>query len=376
MTAVATRPSRTTLPRGGRHRLRVGELRTETGGLLPDVELTYETWGTLAADGSNAVLVLHALTGDAHVAAHEEDPTPGWWDALVGPGRAVDTDRWFVVAPAMIGGCHGSTGPSTPAPDGRPWGSRFPFLTLRDAVETERRLADHLGIGAWRAVIGGSMGGARALEWAATHPARVAGVGVLAATAASSADQIAWGQAQTAAIRLDPDFQGGDYYPGPGPVAGLGIARRIAHTTYRTAGELGQRFGREPQGVEDPFGAVVGVPGGRGRYAVESYLDHQAAKLTDRFDANSYLVVTEALMGHDVGRGRGGVAAALAGFRGRAFVAAVDSDRLYLPAESEALAAALPARPPVHTITSPIGHDGFLTEYGQVADTLKRTLVL
>lgn len=243
MTAVATRPSRTALPRGGRHRLRVGELRTETGGLLPDVELTYETWGTLAADGSNAVLVLHALTGDAHVAAHEEDPTPGWWDALVGPGRAVDTDRWFVVAPAMIGGCHGSTGPSTPAPDGRPWGSRFPFLTLRDAVEAERRLADHLGIGAWRAVIGGSMGGARALEWAATHPARVAGVGVLAATAASSADQIAWGQAQTAAIRLDPDFQGGDYYPGPGPVAGLGIARRIAHTTYRTAGELGQRFG-------------------------------------------------------------------------------------------------------------------------------------
>ena len=116
MTAVATRPSRTALPRGGRHRLRVGELRTETGGLLPDVELTYETWGTLAADGSNAVLVLHALTGDAHVAAHEEDPTPGWWDALVGPGRAVDTDRWFVVAPAMIGGCHGSTGPSTPAP--------------------------------------------------------------------------------------------------------------------------------------------------------------------------------------------------------------------------------------------------------------------
>ena len=120
MTAVATRPSRTALPRGGRHGLRVGELHTETGGLLPDVELTYETWGTLAADGSNAVLVLHALTGDAHVAAHEEDPTPGWWDALVGPGRAVDTDRWFVVAPAMIGGCHGSTGPSTPAPDGRP----------------------------------------------------------------------------------------------------------------------------------------------------------------------------------------------------------------------------------------------------------------
>lgn len=376
MTATVSRPPRAALPEGGRHRLRIGELRTETGGVLPDVELAYETWGELDADGSNAVLVLHALTGDSHVAAHAADPTPGWWDALVGPGRAVDTDRWFVVAPNMVGGCHGSTGPSSPAADGRPWGSRFPFLTLRDAVAAERRLADHLGVGAWQAVIGGSMGGARALEWAATHPERVAGVGVLAATARSSADQIAWGQAQTAAIRLDPGFLGGDYYEGAGPAAGLGIARRIAHTTYRTAGELERRFGRSPQGAEDPFGAVVGVPGGRGRYAVESYLDHQATKLTGRFDANSYLLLTEALLGHDVGRGRGGVAAALAGYRGRAFVAAVDSDRLYLPAESQALAAVLPARPPVHTIVSPIGHDGFLTEYGQVADALRDSLAL
>lgn len=376
MTATATRPQGTALPEGGRHRLAVGELRTETGGILPDVELAYETWGTRDADGGNAVLVLHALTGDPHVAAHTADPTPGWWDALVGPGRAVDTDRWFVVAPNMVGGCHGSTGPATAAADRRPWGSRFPLLTLRDAVEAERRLADHLGIGAWRAVIGGSMGGARALEWAATHPERVQGVGVLAATAQSSADQIAWGQAQTAAVRLDPEFRGGDYYDGPGPAAGLGIARRIAHTTYRTAGELDHRFGRSPQGAEDPFGAVGGVAGGRGRYAVESYLDHQATKLTGRFDANSYLVITEALMGHDVGRGRGGVESALAGYRGRAFVAAVDTDRLYLPAESEALAAALPTRPTVHTIASPIGHDGFLTEYGQVADALREALAL
>ena len=146
MTAVDVRGTRTDLPAGGFHRLCVGPLDTETGGHLPAVELAYETWGTLNAEGTNAVLVLHALTGDTHVAAHRQDPRTGWWDELVGPGCAVDTDRWFVVAPNMVGGCSGSTGPASPAPDGRPWGSRFPFITLRDAVEAEARLADHLGI--------------------------------------------------------------------------------------------------------------------------------------------------------------------------------------------------------------------------------------
>ena len=362
------------LPRGTRGTVSVGELHTETGGHLPDVELAYETWGTPDADGSNAVLVLHALTGDAHVASHDQDPSAGWWEELVGPGRAVDTDRWFVVSPNMVGGCDGSTGPSSPAPDGVPWGGRFPFLTLRDAVETERRLAEHLGVTAWQAVIGGSMGGARALEWAVTHPDMVRGVAVLASTACSSAEQIAWAQAQTQAVRLDPDWAGGDYHPGPGPVQGLGIARRIAHTTYRSAAELQHRFGRTAQGSEDPFGTVAGPRAGR--YQVESYLDHQAAKLVDRFDAGSYVTLTEALMSHDVGRGRGGVAAALARFRGRAFVAAVDSDRLYFPAESHRLAELLPREVPVHTIVSPIGHDGFLTEYGQVAEALRSTLAL
>ena len=326
MTMTTTRPAPALraprLPHGTRGSLSVGELHTETGGHLPDVRLAYETWGTLDADGANAVLVLHALTGDAHVASHRADPSAGWWEELVGPGRAVDTDRWFVVAPNMLGGCDGSTGPSSPAPDGAPWGSRFPFVTLRDAVETERRLAEHLGVTAWQAVIGGSMGGARALEWAVTHPEMVRGVAVLASTACSSAEQIAWAQAQTQAVRLDPDWAGGDYHPGPGPVVGLGIARRIAHTTYRSAAELEGRFGRAAQGAEDPFGTVAGPRAGR--YQVESYLDHQAAKLVDRFDAGSYVTLTEALMSHDVGRGRGGVEAALAGYPGRAFVAAVD----------------------------------------------------
>lgn len=372
--APAPAPRAPRLPHGTRGTVSVGELRTETGGHLPEVRLAYETWGALDADGANAVLVLHALTGDAHVASHREDPSPGWWEELVGPGRAVDTDRWFVVAPNMLGGCDGSTGPSSPAPDGAPWGSRFPFVTLRDAVETERRLAEHLGVTAWQAVIGGSMGGARAIEWAVTHADMVRGMAVLASTACSSAEQIAWAQAQTQAVRLDPDWAGGDYHPGPGPVRGLGIARRIAHTTYRSAAELDGRFGRAAQGAEDPFGTVAGPRAGR--YQVESYLDHQAAKLVDRFDAGSYVTLTEALMSHDVGRGRGGVEAALAGYPGRAFVAAVDSDRLYFPAESERLASLLPGEVPVHTIASPIGHDGFLTEYAQVAEELKAALEL
>ncbi|XNZ00620.1 homoserine O-acetyltransferase MetX [Micrococcus luteus] len=366
--------SRTDLPEGGLHRLSVGALDTETRGHLPDVELAYETWGRLNADGTNAVLVLHALTGDTHVAAHAEDPSRGWWDELLGPGRAVDTDRWFVVAPNIVGGCSGSTGPASPDPEGRPWGSRFPFITLRDAVEVESRLADHLGIDRWHAAIGGSMGGARALEWAVGRPDRVAGVGVLASTAHSSAEQIAFAQSQTQAIRLDPNFRGGDYYGGPQPAAGLGIARRIAHITYRSAAELATRFGRGHQGEEDPFGTAAGER--IGRYQVESYLDHQASKLVDRFDANAYLTITEALMSHDVGRGRGGVATALQRFTGRAFVAAVESDRLYLPAESQELAALLPARPTVHWIDSPLGHDGFLVHYGQVAEQLKEELAL
>lgn len=374
MTAVDVRGTRTDLPAGGFHRLCVGPLDTETGGHLPAVELAYETWGTLNAEGTNAVLVLHALTGDTHVAAHRQDPRTGWWDELVGPGRAVDTDRWFVVAPNMVGGCSGSTGPASPAPDGRPWGSRFPFITLRDAVEAEARLADHLGIARWHAAIGGSMGGARALEWAVSRPDRVAGVGVLASTAHSSAEQIAFAQSQAQAIRLDPQFRGGDYYGGPQPEAGLGIARRIAHITYRSAEELAVRFGRRHQGEEDPFGTAAGER--LGRYQVESYLDHQASKLVGRFDANAYLTLTEALMSHDVGRDRGGVAEALRRFTGRAFVAAVASDRLYLPAESHELAALLPARPQVHMIDSPLGHDGFLVHYGQVAEQLRQDLAL
>jgi homoserine O-acetyltransferase len=350
--------------------LHIGSLDLETGGHLDEVTLGFETWGTPAPDGSNAVLILHALTGDPHVGDGPED-TDGWWRELVGPGKVIDPERWFVVAPAALGGCCGTTGPASLAPDGEPWGSRFPFITVRDMVNAEQPLLEAFGLPGWHAVVGGSMGGARALEWAAMRPDAVGHCVVMASCAATTAEQIAFTQAQTAAIRLDPAFEGGDYYGhGPGPVQGLGIARRIAHLSYRSEKELGMRFGREAQGDEDPFGAVS--RDGRGRYAVESYLDHQADKLSGRFDANAYLSIAEALMSHDVGRGRGGVEAALAGIEGvNFFIACVDSDRLYFPAQAEEIAAAVPGDVSVHYIHSDIGHDGFLTSAHLLEEQLR-----
>jgi homoserine O-acetyltransferase len=327
--------------------------------VLPGVRIAYETWGELNADASNAVLVLHALTGDSHVAgpAGPGHPTPGWWEAALGPGRALDPARWFVVAPNIVGGCQGSTGPASTAPDGRPWGSRFPLVTARDTVAAEVALADELGVQRWALVVGGSMGGMRALEWAATQPSRVERLCLLACAAATSAEQIAWAAPQLSAIRTDPGWHGGDYHnapPGRGPHVGLGNARRIAHLSYRSALELGTRFGRTPQEGEDPWRG--------GRYAVESYLDHHAAKLVRRFDAGSYVRLTELMNAHNVGRGRGGVAAALARVTARTVVAGVSSDRLYPLAQQEELAAGIPGADGLRVIDSPYGHDSFLIE--------------
>jgi homoserine O-acetyltransferase len=373
MTIAATRTgapvSTATVPDGTVQHLRIGDLELESGSRLPDVTLAYETWGTLNADRSNAVLIEHALTGDTHV-TRGASGEPGWWEQLAGPGAPVDTERYFVVSINILGGCYGSTGPSTPAPDGKPWGSRFPLVTLRDTTAAEARLADALGISSWYAVVGGSLGGARALEWAVTYPERVRRCAVISIGASSTAEQIAFAQAQTLAIRQDPGFNGGDYYGGPGPEAGLALARRIAHITYRSAAELDGRFGRTPQASETPLRA--GSLAGRGRYQVESYLDYQGNKLVRRFDANSYIAITEALMSHDVSRGRGAtLEEALAPATAEFLVAAVDSDRLYFPAQSFALAAALPGTVPVRMIEAPIGHDGFLTEIGQLGGHLR-----
>lgn len=352
----------------------IGELHFETGGYLPQVEVAYETWGKLNTEKTNAVLIQHALTGDSHVASSTQLPEPGWWEYLVGPGKPIDTDKWFVIATNMIGGCYGSTGPSSLDEDQQPYGARFPFVTIRDSVNAEAKLANILGIERFHAVIGGSMGGGRALEWAAMYPARVAGVGVIACGGYSTAEQIAFAQAQVEAIRLDPNFNNGDYYDGPAPVQGLGIARRIAHINYRSESELNARFGRKFQNEEDPLSSPVSERSGR--YQIESYLDYKAKDLAVRFDANSYVALTEALMSHDVGRGRGGQAAAVSGITATPFIVAVNSDRLYFPEQSYQLAADFGPHTPVHLIDSPIGHDGFLTDLHQVADAMIDTLGL
>ena len=343
-------------------------LLLERGGQLEQLTIAYEAWGTPEPDRSNAILVEHALTGDSHAAgeAAPGHPTPGWWDGLIGPGRALDTARWWVICANVLGGCQGTTGPSSPAPDGRPWGSRFPTITIRDQVAVEAALADSLGIRRWAAVVGGSMGGMRALEWAVTFPDRVERLIAIATSVASSAEQLALTAVQAHAIRADPNFRDGDYYGSAWPVTGMGLARRIGHISYRSEHELAVRFGRKPQGSEDPFGP--------GRYAVEGYLDHHAAKLAARFDPNSYLVLSRAMDHHDVGRGRGGAEAALAQVRATSTVISLDSDRLYPPHQQRELATLLAGDPALRVVHSLHGHDGFLVEVEQVGGFVAQAL--
>ncbi len=346
-------------------------LSLEAGGWLPFVDVAFETWGALDDRRSNAVLVLHALTGDSHAAGPAGDghPTAGWWDPIIGPGAAIDTDRYFVVCPNVLGGCQGTTGPSSIAPDGRAYGSRFPILTIRDQVATEVALADRLGIDRWAAVIGGSMGGMRVLEWLVAQPERVRRAVVLAVGASSTAEQIALSSLQVRAIRADPDYLGGDYYSvgaGQGPRRGMAIARGIGQVSYRSRAELAARFGRAPQEEEDPFKG--------GRYAIESYLEHHGDKLLSRFDPNSYVVLSEAMNHHDIGRGRGGIERALARVRAEVSVAGLSSDRLYPLELQEEMAALLPDAVQVVAIESPVGHDGFLVETDAVGSVVRAAL--
>jgi homoserine O-acetyltransferase len=336
-------------------------LQFEGGGWLPEVTIAYETWGRLNAARSNGILVLHALTADSH-AAGPSGPghaTPGWWEGIIGPGKPIDTDRFFVVCPNVLGGCQGTTGPGSRAPDGASYGSRFPIITIRDQVAAEAALADQLGISRWEGIIGGSMGGMRVLEWCVGLPDRVARAVVLAVGAAATADQIALCSLQIRAIRSDPAYVEGDYYEtGARPVDGLAVARGIGQFSYRSEREFEGRFAREPQGAEDPLKG--------GRYAIESYLQHHGAKLAERFDPNSYIVLSEAMNHHDVGRARGGLKRALGRVHADVTVAGITTDRLYPLALQHKLAHLLPEARPVAVIDSPYGHDAFLLETEQV----------
>lgn len=360
---------------GDRSFVSIGALALERGGSLASARIAYESWGELNADGSNAVLVLHALTGDSHLIgpAGSGHPTAGWWGGIIGPGKYIDTDQWFVVCPNMLGGCQGSTGPASLAPDGREWGARFPYLTIRDQVAAQIAFSDALGIGRWAAVIGGSMGGMHSLEWAIGHPDRMERVAIIAAPTISSADQIALNSVQIEAIRMDPGFDDGDYYEaadGDGPYRGLALARRMALLNYRSPTELNDRFQRSWQSSISPLGSS-------GKFAVESYLDFHGNKFTRRFDANSYVTLVEAMNSHDIGRDRGGVAEALSRVTAKSLVIGIDSDRLF-PVEYQVLIASrLKANIDggnAVIIRSPFGHDGFLIENDLVGPELVRLL--
>lgn len=349
----------------------IGSLTLQSGAVLDDVHIAVQRWGELSPQRDNVVMVLHALTGDSHVTgpAGPGHPTPGWWDGVIGPGAPIDTDRWCAVATNVLGGCRGSTGPGSLARDGKPWGSRFPAITIRDQVQADIAALAALGITEVAAVLGGSMGGARALEWMVGHPDRVRAGLLLAVGARATADQIGTQSTQIAAIKADPNWQGGDYHgTGRSPDAGLAIARRIAHLTYRGEAELDLRFGNAAQEGEDPAAG--------GRYAVESYLEHQGDKLVSRFDAGSYVILSDSLSSHDVGAGRGGVAAALRSCPTPAVVAGITSDRLYPLRLQAELAELLPGCDGLQVLDSDCGHDAFLLDTARVGELIRKTLDL
>ncbi|MGA0893862.1 MAG: homoserine O-acetyltransferase MetX [Ilumatobacteraceae bacterium] len=354
-------------------------LALDTGATLRGVTIAYETWGTLSPNADNAVLLCHAWTGDSHAAgpAEEGHPTPGWWEGLIGPGAAVDTDRWFVVCSNVLGGCQGSTGPASAHPDdGRPYGSRFPVVTVRDMVRAQARLADHLGIRRWHSVIGGSMGGMQVLEWAITFPDRVRTIVPIATCAYSTPQQIAWGAIGRRAVRLDPRWRGGDYYDaadGDGPAEGLAIARMVAQVTFRSDNVFTDRFGRElADGAteHDGFGLWQ-------RFEVERYLDYHGDKLARRFDTNSYLIIGKAMDLHDVGRGRSGLGAAMARISSPALVMGISSDILYPTYQQRHIDEVLRSNGTESQyveIDSPHGHDAFLIDLDQVGAPIERFL--
>jgi homoserine O-acetyltransferase len=377
-------------------------LRLESGQSLGPITLAWERWGEFDAERSNAILLLHGFSGDSHAAGPAGDGHDGvgWWDRLIGPGRAIDTERFCVICPNVLGGCQGSTGPASPAADGRPYGSRFPLLSIRDMVAAERGLADLLGIARWHAVIGGSMGGMRALEWAIGSPQRLERLLLIATTGRCSADNLAAHLCQIEAIRQDPRFCGGDYddQPGGGPRQGLALARSLAQLTYLSAAEL------ERQLVADRIGASQhqsdgkragnsdsnsnGNPGeaerddpcdvdqrhGDREAAIAALLERDSWALVQRFDANSYITLTRAMNRHDIGRGRGGLRAALARVTAQTQVVAVSSDRLFPPCCQQELAAGLPAGATYTTLHSDLGHDGFLAELEQLQLILGQVL--
>jgi homoserine O-acetyltransferase len=371
-------------------------LALDCGRTLHPVRIAYETYGTLSAARDNVILVCHALSGDAHAAgfakkppaestrdgfgAEERDGTAGrglgWWDGMIGPGKAFDTSRFFVVSTNLLGGCAGTTGPSSPNPaTGRPYGSDFPVITVADMVRAERACLARLGITRLCAVAGGSLGGMQAFEWAISYPEQVDSIVAIASTHALQPQGVAWNAIARNAIMADPDWQGGHYYgTGRAPNAGMGVARMVGHVTYLSGKSLGDKFGRRLQFAKDIRYTLTDA-----EFAIESYLRHQADTFVRRFDANTYLYTSRALTYFDLARqyGNGRLVDALRNVSARTLLIAFSSDWLYPPAGSEELAAALQALGKdveLHVIEAPYGHDCFLLEEARQAPMIERFL--
>jgi len=358
-------------------------VRLESGAALGPIEIAYETYGELAPDGGNAILACHALSGDAHAAGWSADPNApsavdgvgaeergvrprgglGWWDGMIGPGKAFDTSKYFVICSNVLGSCRGTTGPASPDPvTGRPYGSRFPLVTVGDMVRAQRELLRHLGVERLLAVAGGSLGGSQALEWSLAYPEMVRGCVAIATTARLPAMGIAFNEIGRQAIVADPNWRGGDYYDdGKPPAHGLAVARMVGHVTYLSDQSMAEKFGRRLEGKERYSYDLTP------EFAVESYLRYQGASFVGRFDANAYIAITRAIDYHDLAAtyGEGSLARAFGRARARYLVLSFSSDWLYTPAQSRELADALEASGAdvaYRNLRSSYGHDAFLLE--------------
>lgn len=352
-----------------------GGLILESGKTLPEIVVQYEMYGEPNAARNNVILVLHAFSGDAHAAGiHQEgEKRPGWWDDMIGPGKAFDTNQFCVVCSNVLGGCQGTTGPGAINPTtGHPYGLAFPVVTIGDMVEVQRRLMDELNIPRLYAVAGGSMGGMQALEWAVRFPEMVERAIVLASTSRLNSQGIAFNAVGRNAIMSDPLWNGGDYYGGPPPAQGLAVARMVGHITYLSSESMRQKFGRRFQS---------GRPGGlafNDQFEVESYLSYQGEKFVDRFDANSYIYLTKAMDYYDLAESWGGMSAAMERVQGSLLVLSYSSDWLFPTVQSKEIVYAL-ARAgkdvSFNEIQSPYGHDSFLLEASLQSELITAFLI-
>jgi homoserine O-acetyltransferase len=355
-------------------------MQLDNGETLGPVTIAYETYGQLNAERSNAILIVHALSGDAHVAGYHstDEAGPGWWDECIGPGKAFDTHKYFVISSNVIGGCQGSTGPSSINPKtGKPYGLSFPVITVRDMVRAQKQLVDHLGIEELMAVAGGSMGGMQVLQWTVDYPEHVRAALPIATTARHSPMLIAFSEVGRQAIYADPNWNSGDYYDGPRPNTGLALARMIGHITYLSDQSMQSKFGRRLQ-MRERFGFEFDTD-----FAIESYLQYNGRRFTDRFDANSYLYITKAMDYFDLCNGYGSLVSAFANSGDITYlVISFTSDWLYPTYHAKEMVGALTAAGADVTFTdlqSTWGHDAFLLEVdtmtGLISNFLERVSV-